>query len=97
MGAFVIGLIIAPRKVYAAFLRGRHSSNLYRRTFDDALLSKEVGTLRRELNLINERPQASALDVMAFLVWSFSSFVAITSPGLAALTLTIYGLVWLWR
>src|SRR5215831_15854810 len=48
MGAFAIGLFIAPVAVYKAFIRGRHSKNLYKLTFDDALLEREVGTFREE-------------------------------------------------
>src|SRR5947209_6866238 len=51
MGAFAIGLFIAPRAVFRAFLRGRHSKNLYRRIFGDHLLGNEVGELRNELKL----------------------------------------------
>ena len=48
---FVIGLAIAPRRVYRAFVRGRHSGSLYRRGWSEELLAVEVGVLQRELEL----------------------------------------------
>ncbi|HZS45090.1 MAG TPA: hypothetical protein VFC63_08315 [Blastocatellia bacterium] len=54
IGAVCIGLVIAPRKIYQAFIRGRKSLNLYKGAFDDRLLSKTVGELRCELRLTSE-------------------------------------------
>jgi hypothetical protein len=50
--AVLIGLSLSPRRVRAAFVRGRRTGNLYGRTFDDALLQRSVGDLRRELQLV---------------------------------------------
>ena len=49
--AALIGLCLAPRAVARAFRRGRASRNLYGREWDDALLERGVGELRRELGL----------------------------------------------
>jgi ubiquinone biosynthesis protein Coq4 len=49
--ALLIGLFIAPRAIARAFRRGRRSRNLYDRSWDDALLERSVGALRRELGL----------------------------------------------
>jgi ubiquinone biosynthesis protein Coq4 len=49
--AALIGLVIAPRAVARAFLRGRGSRNLYRGEWSDGLLDRTVGELRRELGL----------------------------------------------
>jgi ubiquinone biosynthesis protein Coq4 len=49
--AALIGLLIAPRAIARAFRRGRASRNLYDRDWDDALLERGVGELRRELGL----------------------------------------------
>jgi ubiquinone biosynthesis protein Coq4 len=51
LGAVLIGLCLSPRRVMAAFARGRRSDNLYGRSYDDALLQRSVGSLRRELSL----------------------------------------------
>jgi ubiquinone biosynthesis protein Coq4 len=49
--AMAVGLLIAPRRVLAAFRRGRKSDNLYRGTWSDELLDERVGDLRRRLHL----------------------------------------------
>jgi hypothetical protein len=49
--AFIVGLIIAPRAVQRAFLRGRQSGNLYHQAFEESLLEKTVGQVRRELRI----------------------------------------------
>ena len=49
--AALIGLVIAPRAIGRAFRRGRASRNLYDREWNDALLERGVGELRRELGL----------------------------------------------
>jgi ubiquinone biosynthesis protein Coq4 len=50
-GAAAIGLVTAPRAVLRAFRRGRRSRNLYAREWQDELLDRTVGELRRELGL----------------------------------------------
>lgn len=50
-GAVAIGVLLWPKRVFAAFRRGRQSENLYRTEFSDALLELTVGELRRRLNL----------------------------------------------
>lgn len=50
-GAFVIGLLIAPRRTCRAFVRGWRSRNLYATEFDEALLERTVGEMRAELKI----------------------------------------------
>jgi hypothetical protein len=52
-GAFAIGIFIAPKAVFRAFIRGRHEKNLYAGTFDESLLDQSVGELRRTLGIAN--------------------------------------------
>ena len=49
--AALIGLVIAPGSVWRAFRRGRATRNLYEREWDDGILDRSVGELRRELGL----------------------------------------------
>jgi len=49
--AALIGMSIAPRAVVRAFRRGRVTRNLYGREWDDGILERPVGELRRELGL----------------------------------------------
>ncbi len=47
-----IGAAIAPRRTWRAFVRGRHSGNLYgSASFDESLLDRTVGELRREVGI----------------------------------------------
>jgi hypothetical protein len=71
--AFAIGLIISPATTYNAFIRGRHSKNLYRKVFDDELLSRQVGEVRSELSLNEPCAQATHRDQLDFIWWSLVS------------------------
>jgi hypothetical protein len=52
LGAMAIGLVIAPRRTWRAFMRGRRSGNLYgQRSFDESLLDRTVDELRREVGI----------------------------------------------
>lgn len=83
--AFAIGLVINPRGVYRAFMRGRHTRNLYRTTYSDELLACTVGEMRRELSLDQEPSEPSAADRRAFLFWSLASAVTFLGTWVVAL------------
>jgi hypothetical protein len=68
--ALPIGLAIAPRATFHAFVRGRRSRNLYRQTIDEALLGRHVDELTRALGLDRVPGPARAGDVAAFAAWS---------------------------
>ncbi len=51
VSATLIGLLIAPRRMLRAFRRGRTSRNLYELEWDDGILDRTVGKLRRQLGL----------------------------------------------
>jgi predicted nucleic acid-binding protein len=68
-GGYAAGLLVAPRRTLRAFVRGRHSQNLYRRRYDDALLARTVGEMRRELGL-DGAARASVGDLLlAAIAW----------------------------
>ena len=48
---FMIGLLIAPRRVVRAFKRGRRCTSLYRLGWSDAFLARNIEDVRRELGL----------------------------------------------
>jgi hypothetical protein len=91
--AFAVGLVIHPRGVYRAFVRGRHSANLFRARFDDALLAQEVGAMRRALRL-DGGARATAGDKAAFVAWSLAS-VATYVASCVALLAPVVGALWL--
>jgi hypothetical protein len=93
LGGLAIGLVRAPRLTWRAFLRGRHSTNLYQTEgeYHDGLLSRTVGELRRELALDRPAPRARSGDRLAFMLWSGVAGLYALSPVLG-----IALLVWLW-
>jgi hypothetical protein len=68
--AMQIGLWIAPSAVWRAFVRGRHTGNLYGEPFTDSLLEESVAGMRRRLRLDVPSPAASASDGTSFAGWS---------------------------
>jgi len=79
------GLLFMPGAVFRAFVRGRHTQNLYRRTFDETLLGKTVKQLRRELNLDAPTPKPTPADLAAFV--AFAALAALTALCAAAVFL----------
>ena len=51
LSAALIGLCFAPRAVWRAFRHGWRCRNLYEWEWDDGILDRSVGELRRELGL----------------------------------------------
>jgi hypothetical protein len=72
LAAMPIGLALAPRAVFRAFVRGRHTTNLYRThgTVDDRLLGESVGTLRAELGLDLPVPPPRVSDAATFAAFA---------------------------
>jgi hypothetical protein len=68
-GAFSLGLLLAPRRTYRAFVRGRHARTLYRDGWRDGLLDLSVGELRRELRVDRTPPSPRWRDRAAFAAW----------------------------
>lgn len=67
--AMSYGLWMCPRRLFRAFVRGRHSQNLYRREYEDVRLSQTVGELRADLQLAADSPAGSGADIAAFAGW----------------------------
>ncbi|HEY2774345.1 MAG TPA: hypothetical protein VGK20_09890 [Candidatus Binatia bacterium] len=89
LSAFGLGLLIAPRAMWTAFARGRHSANLYDGEYDEALLDESVRSLRSRLRLGAAAPAANATDVLAFVAWSLAGILVFGT----ALALTLAPLV----
>ncbi len=86
LSALVVGLVIAPRRAFRAFVRGRHSENLYKTAgeWSEALLELRVGELRAKLGLDDVPPPATTTDVAAFALWVIASIAYATYlPALA--------------
>lgn len=72
LGGWGAGLVVAPRRTFRAFMRGRSArTNLYHRGFDETQLDRlTVGELRNELGLREPARAPTAYDVGLFLFWS---------------------------
>ena len=93
-----MGLVINPRGVYRAFLRGRRSTNLYGMNWDEEILSQRVGEMRQRLGLDGERMQATLRDKLSFVAWSFLSALTYVGTGailLFPLALALFVIVWM--
>jgi hypothetical protein len=94
-GALGFGLIAAPRRTWRAFVRGRHSRNLYRGEFRESLLDETVAALRQRLGVADRVTEASAGDRVAFAAWSMFVIgwhVAAFVVGLALLYVLFFGI-----
>jgi hypothetical protein len=70
LAILAIGVAIAPGQTFRAFVRGRHSRNLYREAFGDALLGESLTHARRRLGLDQPVPPAKVRDAVAFAAWT---------------------------
>jgi hypothetical protein len=66
--AFAVGLVVAPRALWRAFVRGRHSANLYGGEFSDELLDNTVGDFRVRLR-VDGKHEPRVADGLAFALW----------------------------
>ena len=95
---FACGLAVYPRAVYRAFVRGRHSSNLYGDEWDESLLERRVGEVRSRLGLDEGDGRADTRDRAAFAFWaalSVLTYVA-TWAVMFAPAVALLGVAWLW-
>ena len=99
---FAAGLFVCPRALYRAFVRGRRSRNLYFDTWDEAILARRVGDVRRRLGLDERDARPTADDNKAFALWAGASLLTYVAAGavmlapLVALLLALLGVLWLW-
>jgi len=83
--ALIVGVAIAPRAVFHAFVRGRHTRNLYHAEgqFHDAILSRTVGQVRHDLDLDRPIPSPTAADLVSFIFWTALSAAYALAPVVA--------------
>jgi hypothetical protein len=85
LGAFAVGLIVAPKRLFHAFVRGRHArTNLYHTGFSELQLDDiTVGMLRARLAAGAPRVNARASDIAMFAVWSATAALWLLTPLIA--------------
>jgi hypothetical protein len=85
LGAFAVGLIVAPKSLFRAFVRGRRArTNLYHTGLSELQLDDvTVGILRARLAVGAPSVKAGASDVAMFAVWSAVAAVWLMAPLVA--------------
>jgi len=78
LAAFGAGLVVAPTKLFHAFLRGRRAkTNLYRNGFDESRLDKiTVGILRDQLGLAIPVSSPRPAEIALFVLWCIPSILS---------------------
>lgn len=82
-GGFALALALHPVRTFRAFVRGRHSRNLYREGFRDSLLDLSVAELRKRVGTDRKTPAATAQDKLAFVAWCFAALWPVSLAVLA--------------
>lgn len=70
LSMFALGLLIRPRAMFGAFLRGRGARNLFGTTVDGRIYEMKLGDLRRLVGLTKSTLRPTRADRLAFLGWS---------------------------
>jgi hypothetical protein len=96
LGAMAVGMLFDPRAVFRAFVRGRHTQNLYGETFDEALLDRTVGATREQLAIHDAAdPAGTAGDAVAFVLWLVAGTLitlVLLAPGISVVAAVLYGI-----
>jgi hypothetical protein len=69
LSAFGVGLCLAPRRMWRAFMRGRNSHNLYGEGVSATRLAQSLGEVRRELGLDRALGAPAPADIAFFCLW----------------------------
>jgi hypothetical protein len=93
------GLIVNPRGVYHAFMRGRSTRNLFDIEFNDDMLASLVGEYRHKLKLEQRQMRPDAGDIASFFFWiTVSALIYVVSVVLPiTVVLLAIGYFTFWR
>lgn len=91
LSAIPIGLVLSPRRLFRAWVRGRRSRNFYhRRTeIDDALLARPVRVVRMEMGLDVPPSPATLADAATFALACVLATAFTLAPTAAAVALIL--------
>lgn len=71
-----IGLLIAPRRTFYAFVRGRNSRNLYDGSLPkDVICESTIDDIQEKLGLDQDTVAGGMSDVVSFLVWTLPALL----------------------
>ncbi|MFI5317366.1 MAG: hypothetical protein ACHQ6T_16825 [Myxococcota bacterium] len=89
----ILGWVVNPGRTWRAWVRGRHSGNLYREGLSEGVLRETVGSLRARLALDQPVPAATAGDRASYAFWCCMAVAdAAGTLGILALPVAL-----LWR
>jgi hypothetical protein len=77
-----MGAVLAPRRTFAAFVRGRSSTTLYSQGLTPCVLDTSLAQLKREL-LAHQAPGLRPADVCAYMGWVVAALVWTLMPFMA--------------
>ncbi len=83
-------LFVSPRRVFRAFVRGRHCRNLYGEELGADLLEETVPALRSRLALDRAPPAPRAGDAAAFAPLVLAALLAGVGPAALLLALVLW-------
>ena len=81
LSMMAIGLVVNPRETFRAFVRGRHTSSLYRRWESrETLAAMPVAELRESLGIDRPTPATSVGDIASFAAWTVVGVFVLLAP-----------------
>lgn len=93
LAGIAVGLLIAPRRTFKAFVRGRRSRSLYREALTEELLSTPVHAVRSRLRIGSGAPRATLSDRIAFVLTAVVGVLTLSSLVLFLPVFIIIGLL----
>ncbi len=93
MTVLPLGLLACPARSLRAFAGGRKSRNLYGIEYNDELLSKKIGDLRKTLGVQSQAANISAGDFAAYVFWFVICLFPMTANGVLIFGLPVAAIV----
>jgi hypothetical protein len=88
----VMGWIVSPGATWRAWVRGRHSRNLYPEGASEKLLRESVAGLRERLGLDQAAPAPTRADRVSYAIWCCLAVLdAAVTLGVLALPVALAG------
>jgi hypothetical protein len=80
LGGLGLGMLIAPRRTWHAWVRGSQSRTLYDQPLDDALLQRKLRDVRNQLGLDRTPASATLPSALRFFVfWQIGAWISLLS------------------
>jgi hypothetical protein len=80
LAAFTLGLVVCPRPMFRAFVRGRRARSVYDWNDRPSLRAMTVADLRTALHIPADTSEVGSADRAAFLLWSTAAIATAIAP-----------------